>query len=531
MKTFLCLFFPFALAAQSFNRQDSLLGSDTPERSWWNVTHYDLTVEPDYATKTIKGSNTISFTVTGSLRKMQIDLDKALQIDSILMRGKKLSYERDGGILWVNIEQKLFKEQESSILVYFSGKPREAVKAPWDGGWVWSKDEKGRPWMSVACQGIGASIWYPCKDYQGDEPENGSVLTMIVPKELQAVSNGKLLYEDEINGKKRVSWKIVNPINNYNIIPYIGYYVGWKDSYQGEKGTLDCSYWVLDYELERAKTQFKQSHDMLKCFEYWFGPYPFYEDGYKLVQSPYLGMEHQSGIAYGNGFQNGYSGKDLSESGWGLKWDFIIIHESGHEWYGNNITSKDVADMWIHESFTNYSETLFTEYYYGKDAATAYVAGIRKNIENDIPIIGHYGVRNEGSGDMYYKGGNLVHLVRQLMNDDKRFRSMLREMNREFYHKTVTSAEIETFMSKFSGLKLDKVFDQYLRSKDIPVLEFKGKKGKTKYRWSSVVPGFDMKVKLKDGSWIEPTSDWKKFPGWTKKQHPEVDPDFYIKVK
>ncbi|MGV3629800.1 MAG: M1 family metallopeptidase [Bacteroidota bacterium] len=530
MKTFFCLFFPFLLGAQNFTRQDSLLGSNTAERSWWNVTHYAISVEPDYAAKTIRGTSTISFTVTGRQTEMQVDLDKALQIDSILMRGKKLQFKRDGGLFLLTIDQTLFREQEYSILIFYSGKPREAVKAPWDGGWVWSQDEKGRPWMSVACQGIGASIWYPCKDYQGDEPEKGSQLTMIVPRELQAVSNGNLLSESELNGKKQVTWKIVNPINNYNIIPYIGHYVNWKETFAGEKGALDCSYWVLDYELERAKAQFTQVPEMLSCFERWFGPYPFYEDGYRLIQSPYLGMEHQSGIAYGNGFQNGYYGKDLSATGWGLKWDFIIVHESGHEWFGNNITSKDIADMWIHESFTNYSETIFTECRYGKDAANAYVAGIRKNIENDIPIIGHYGVRNEGSGDMYYKGGNLVHLIRQLMSDDERFRLMLREMNRKFYHQTVSSREIEAFISEFSGLKLDKVFDQYLRSKDIPVLEFKCKKGSLSYRWSSSVPGFDMKVRLKDGSWIEPKTQWTKVTAAEKKK-PEVDAGFYIKVK
>lgn len=530
MKILFCFLLPFALGAQSFSRQDSLLGSNTPDRSWWNVVRYEITVEPDYASKTIRGMSGIYFTVTGRQRHMQIDLSALLQVDSVVMRGKKLPFKRDGGFFLVHIEQSLFQGEEYGIMVYYSGKPREAVKAPWDGGWVWAKDNKGRPWMSVACQGIGASIWFPCKDYQGDEPENGSVLTMIVAKELEAVSNGRLLESIEKNGKKQVSWKVTNPINNYNIIPYIGHYVSWKETFQGEKGLLDCQYHVLDYELERAKAQFTQAPEMLKCFEHWFGPYPFYEDGYQLIQSPYLGMEHQSGIAYGNGFQNGYYGKDLSGTGWGLKWDFIIVHESGHEWYGNNITSKDVADMWIHESFTNYSETLFTECYHGKEAANTYVIGLRKNIENDIPIIGQYGVRNEGSGDMYYKGGNLVHLIRQLMDNDERFRQMLREMNLKFHHQTVTSAEIETFMTEFSGLKLDRVFDQYLRSKNIPVLQFRCKKASLSYRWRSSVPGFDMKVRLKDGSWIEPRTQWTKVKTAGKKK-PEVDPNFYIKVK
>ncbi len=528
MKTLIFLCLPLSLFSQKFTQQDSLLGSNTPERSWWNALHYEISVEPDYASKTIKGSNKIRFTAEGAQKKMQIDLREPMQIDSVVMGVRHLPLRRNKGLFLVEIAEQLSKGREYQLTVYFSGKPREAVKAPWDGGWVWSKDEKGRPWMSVACQGIGASIWFPCKDYQGDETEKGSILTMIVAKDLEAVSNGRLLSSIEKNGKKQVSWQVVNPINNYNIIPYIGYYVNWGENFRGEKGDLDCGYWVLDYELERAKTQFAQAPQMLQCFERWFGPYPFYEDGYKLIQSPYLGMEHQSGIAYGNGFQNGYYGKDLSGTGWGLKWDFIIVHESGHEWFGNNITTKDVADMWVHESFTNYSETIFTECLYGKDAANAYVAGIRKNIEHDTPIIGQYGVRSEGSGDMYYKGGNLVHLLRQLMNDDERFRLMLREMNRKFYHQTVTSAEIEQFISEYSGLQLSKVFDQYLRNKDIPTLELKYKKGTASYRWVNCVADFDMKLRLKDGSWITPTTRWTKMKSAAK---PEVDPNFYVKVK
>lgn len=532
IKTLLFFLLPCSLFSQSFSRQDSLLGSETPERSWWNVTHYDITAEPDYSTKTIRGKSRVSFTVTGRQQNMQIDLREPLRIDSILMEGQKLNYTREGGVFFVGIPWQLEKNKEYTLLIHYSGLPREAVRPPWDGGWVWSKDAKGRPWMSVACQGDGASIWYPCKDYNGDEAEKGSRLTMIVPADMTAVSNGKLQETVDLpNGKKAVSWKVVNPINNYNIIPYIGYYESWKEIFTGEKGKLSCTYWVLDYELERGKKQFKQVPEMLRCFENWFGPYPFYEDGYQLVQSPYLGMEHQSGIAYGNGFQNGYYGKDLSQSGWGMKWDFIIVHESGHEWYGNNISSKDVADMWIHESFTNYSETLFTECQNGVQAGNEYVIGIRRNIDNDRPIIGKYGVRNEGSGDMYYKGGNLVHLIRQLMDNDEKFRLMLREMNLEFYHQTVTTEQIERFISDFSGIKLDKVFDQYLRNKDIPVLQYRAKKGHLMYRWTKAIPGFDLKLRLKDGRWIEPSSEWKVLENWNKKEKTIADPAFYVGVK
>ena len=295
------------------------------------------------------------------------------------------------------------------------------------------KMQQDRPWMSVACQGLGASVWYPCKDHQSDEPDNGASLSIIVPDTLVAVGNGRLKNKiSNNNGTTTYTWEVKDPINNYNIIPYIGKYVNWSDTLQGEKGTLDLSYWVLDYNLEKAKKQFEQVKPMLRCFEYWFGPYPFYEDGYKLVESPHLGMEHQSAVAYGNGYQNGYRGMDLSGSGWGIKWDFIIVHESAHEWFANNITTKDIADMWVHESFANYSETLYTEWLFGKEAGNEYNYGIRRRIENDRPIIGPYGVNKEGSGDMYYKGGNMLQTIRHAINDDEKFRNILRGLNQNF---------------------------------------------------------------------------------------------------
>jgi aminopeptidase N len=327
------------------------------------------------------------------------------------------------------------------------------------------------------------------------------------------------------NGKVSYTWGVKNSINNYNIIPYIGKYVHWNEVFAGEKGNLDCDYWVLDYELEAAKKQFTQVTPMLKCFEHWFGPYPFYEDGYKLVQSPHLGMEHQSAVAYGNKFANGYLGRDLSASGWGLKWDFIIVHESGHEWFGNNITAKDIADMWIHESFTNYSETLFTNCQYGVKAGNDYSIGSRRNIENDSPIIGIYGVNREGSGDMYPKGGSMIHNIRQLVANDEKFRMILRGLNETFRHQTVTANDVETYMSKHSGIDLSTIFKQYLTTTMIPNLEYKIIGKATSYRWTNVVDGFAMKVRLTSGTWLSPTTTWR-----TMKKQEAVSPDlnFYI---
>jgi aminopeptidase N len=362
--------------------------------------------------------------------------------------------------------------------------------------------------MSAACQGLGASVWYPCKDHQSDEPDQGASLAITVPDSLSAIGNGRLKEKKSNgNGTSTWVWEVKDPINNYNIIPYIGKYTNWTDTYNGEKGKLDCSYWVLDYNVEKAKKQFgRDVHPMLKAFEYWFGPYPFYEDGFKLVESPHLGMEHQSAVAYGNQYRDGYLGMDLSHTGWGLKWDFIIIHESGHEWFANNITTKDIADMWVHEGFTAYSETLFTEYYYGKEAGRDYVIGTRAEMENDKPVIGPYGVNKEGSGDMYYKGSNMLHTIRQVINDDSLFRQILRGLNKTFYHQTVTSKQVEEYFSKNRKEDLSKIFDQYLRTKNVPVLEWKITGDRISYRWANCVKGFNMPVRMADSgsTWLYP---------------------------
>jgi aminopeptidase N len=504
------IFFTNAVVAQPINKktiltkQDTLRGSINPYRSWWNVLKYNITVEPDYITKAIKGKNTINYYDSGG-NIMQVDLQQPMNIDSIMHNNTPLKYWRNENVFFVMVRDTLkkykIKPGQDSITIYFTGKPRPAVMPPWDGGWIWQQDKNGNPWMSVACQGLGASVWYPCKDHQSDEPDNGAILTMVVPDTLMAVANGKLVSTNTAgNNKKAYTWAVQNPINNYNIVPYIGKYQNFSEVYNGLKGKLYCNYWVLDYNIEKAKAQFKQVPAMLTCFEHWFGPYPFYEDDYKLVEAPHLGMEHQSAVAYGNKFMNGYLGNDLSGSGWGKKWDYIIIHESGHEWFGNNITTNDIADMWVHEGFTDYSETLFTECEYGKAAGTDYVSGLRKNIQNDIPIIGKYGVNKEGSGDMYYKGANLIHNIRSIINDDEKFRGILTGLNKIFYHHTVTGKQVENYIATQSGLKLDKVFDQYLRTTQIPVLKYKiinaNNKSTLTYYWSNCITGFDMPVKV-----------------------------------
>lgn len=518
---------------QEFTRQDSLRGTNNEFRNWWDVKKYKVSVEPDYQSKSIKGKTTITFDKTTPQQSdlLQIDLQDPMMVSAVKLNGKKISdFKRDGNVYFINVGKNI-KNTSNQLELEYNGNPRVAVRAPWDGGWIFAKDEKGRDWMSVAVQGLGASAWFPNKDYLGDEPDNGMELEIIAPKDLVGVGNGRLVSKKEKNGKTISTWKVVNPINNYNIIPYIGHYVNFKDTFEGEKGKLDLDYYVLDYNIDKAKSQFEQAKLMLKSFEHWFGPYPFYEDSFKIVEAPHLGMEHQSGIAYGNKFENGYLGRDLSGSGWGLKWDFIIVHEAGHEWFGNNITEKDVADMWIHEAFTAYSETLFTETYYGKDAASEYVRGTRKAIQNDIPIIGVYGVNQEGSGDMYYKGANMIHTLRTWMNNDEKFRQMLRGLNKEFYHQTVTTEQIENYIAKFSGLNLNTFFNQYLRTIKVPTLELKQNGNKVEYRYTNVVDGFAMPLRLKDSDvTINPTTNWQTINNSTitKAIDVTINPNYYI---
>ena len=514
-----------------FTHQDTLRGTITKERAWWDLKYYHLDIKVNPTEKTITGSNTVRYTVLSKNNKMQIDLQEPMQIYKVIQDGKEQKFVRDGNAFFIDLtaDQKIGDTKE--IVISFGGKPKEAIKPPWDGGITWKKDKNGKDFIASSCQGLGASIWWPCKDHMYDEVEN-MLISVNVPGDLTDVSNGRLKsVKNEKDGTKTFNWYVSNPINNYGVNINIGDYVNFSEKYKGEKGNLDCNYYVLRDNLALAKEQFKDAPKMLKAFENWFGPYPFYEDSYKLVEAPYLGMEHQSSVTYGNGYKNGYLGRDLSGTGWGLKFDFIIIHESGHEWFANNITYKDIADMWIHESFTNYSESLFVEYYYGKEAGAEYVIGCRKNIQNDIPIIGNYDVNNEGSGDMYPKGANMLHTIRQILNDDAKWKSILRGLNSTFYHQTVTTKQIEDYMNTQVGLDLSKVFDQYLRTTQIPNLEYSFNGNTLKYRWTNNILGFDMPVKVFiNGTTIilKPKSDWSELNNSSKIEKVEVDKNFYI---
>lgn len=522
---------------QTFTRADTLRGSIGRERAWWDVRSYDLHVKPNISDSTLEGHNVITYRVLKVDSIMQIDLQEPLEIDSIAQDKQSLTYQREGNAIFVNmVAKKQVKGKDKKITIFYHGKPRVAVNPPWDGGLIWRKDNQGRPWVATACQGLGASVWWPNKDHQSDEPNNMTI-SITTPPDLVDVSNGRLKKKAmDHDGNIVWTWYVSNPINNYDVAMNIGHYAEFKDVYSGEGGKLDLDYWVLDYNVDTAKSQFAVVKPMMKCFEAWFGKYPFYKDSYKLVESPHLGMEHQSAVAYGNKFKMGYKGTDLSGSGWGLKWDFIIVHESGHEWFGNNITTKDIADMWVHEGFTNYSETLFTECEYGPQAAFEYITGIRKNIKNDTPIIGAYGVNNEGSGDMYYKGANMIHTIRQIINNDYVFKDILRGLNKTFYHKTVTTRQIEEYFNEKTKMNFNKVFEQYLTRTSIPTLEYHIEGSQLKFHWVTDVENFNMPVKvtLTDGGYrfIYPGRNWQS-TGITLSdpKNFKVDPNFYVNVK
>ena len=529
--TILVLLVSCSCFTQSFTRQDTLRGSITPERAWWNLTFYDLTVEVNPEEKFIWGNNVIRYRVLKEGNVMQIDLQSPMKIDKIIQNKKELSFISEGRAHFIKLQEKQKKEQEYEITIYFSGKPREARNAPWDGGFSWKKDLNGKHFIATSNQGIGASIWWPNKDHAYDEPDDGISIAITVPKDLMAVSNGRLIKEEEHETTKTWIWYVQNPINNYGVNINIGDYIHFGETYSGEKGELDMDYYVLRENEEKAKKQFKQAPMMMEAFEYWFGPYPFYEDSFKLVEVPYLGMEHQSSITYGNRYKNGYLGRDLSNTGWGLKFDFIIIHESGHEWFANNITHIDIADMWIHEGFTAYSENLYLDYYFGKKASSEYVIGTRGSIMNDKPIIGKYNVQNRGSSDMYYKGANILHTLRQLIENDEKWRQILRGLNNEFYHQTVSSKQVEDYISEKKGVDLTDFFNQYLRTTMVPKVEYKYDKNKLSFRYVNIIENFDMPViALVNGKeeWIFPTSEWKTKEFSQIVKDVSIKKDFYV---
>jgi len=506
----LLLAFSYITSAQEiFSRKDSLQGGLRYERNSYDVLHYGLDIKISPQDKTIRGFNEIRFKIIQDTKTIQIDLFQNMQIDSILWNGSNLNYKREFNAVFVTFPVPLIKDSEHKIRFYYSGNPVIAQNAPWDGGFVFKKDSMAKPWIGVAVQGTGASLWYPCKDSQSDEPDNGATIKVAVPDGLMNVSNGRLKGSEDLhNGYTRWDWEVKNPINSYDITVNIGDYVHFGENYKG----LDLDYYVLRENEAKARIQFEEVKPMMDCFQSKFGEYPFKEDGYKLVEAPYLGMEHQSAVAYGNKYRKGYRGNDLSSSGLGLLFDFIIIHESGHEWFGNSITAKDIADMWIHEGFTCYTESVYLECQLGYEKGQAYINGLKRNIENDKPIIGQYGVNNEGSGDMYYKGALMLNTIRSIINDDAKWWKLLLNYSTHFRHQIIDTETVVAYFNKESKLDLTGVFNQYLKYKNIPILEIRNSKNRLEYRWKTDVADFRMPVAIKFNNTeirLNPTNTWK----------------------
>lgn len=514
-------------------RAETLRGSITEEREWWDLLHYDLSVQFFPETRTIKGSNVISFKTLKSEYIMQIDLQEPLAITKAIHKNKELKFKREGNAYFIYLEEELPKDIEDSITVYWEGTPRPSTNPPWSGGITWGRDDLGEHFITTTCQGIGASIWWANKDHGYDEPDRGMKINLTVPENLVAVANGRLKKVDENKAEKTKTfrWEVKNPINNYGVNANIGNYVHWEEKFKGEGGDLDIQYWTLPHQKEAAIKQFQEVPRMLKAFEHWFGKYPFYEDSFKLVTVSYAGMEHQSSVTYGNWFRNGYRGRDVSFTGIGYKFDFIIVHEAGHEWFANNITAKDNADMWIQEGFTNYSENLFVEYHFGKKDGEDYVIGSRKNIRNDSTIIGTYNANRSGSGDMYYKGGNMLHTIRHIINDDEKWRGILRGLNKDFWHQTVTTQQVENYISQKAGIDFSKVFDQYLRNTKIPLLQYKIESNKVFYKYDRIVSGFAMPIRVNvNGKEIilTPNESLQTFTNADEVKTFEVNRNFYV---
>ncbi len=527
--------------AGSFTRADTLRGMLTPLRTCYDVTYYHLDVKVDTADRSLAGYTEMEFLVRESCRQLQIDLYENMHVDSILFgNGTRLRYTREANAVFVQFPSDLTPGEQHRLTTFYSGTPQVSTNPPWAGGFTWTHDSLGHFWAVVTCQGAGASLWWPCKDHQSDEPDS-MLISITVPTGLMDISNGRLRKVVQQNdGWARYDWFVSAPINNYNVTVNIGIYDHLRDFYLRAPGdTLTLDYYVMPYQREKALEHFTGIRTMLQCFEHYFGPYPFSRDGFKLIESPHNGMEHQSAIAYGNRYLWGYGGNAPTEAG--LTFDYIIVHESAHEWWGNSVTAEDIADLYIHESFATYAEALYVEYTLGYDEAMRYVNARKTRVANSRPIIGPYGVNKAGPGDMYPKGALILNTLRHAIGNDDLWWKTLRGLAVTFRHSFVTTDDILQFINRTTGTDWTAFFDQYFRHAQIPTLEVaitkKGDAVSGRYRWKTDVKGFAMPVKIRtpgmDFFLIMPTTSWQELP-----DHADMiddirvaDNQFYVNLK
>ncbi len=526
--------------APAFTRADTLRGMLTAERRCYDVKYYHLNVKIDTAKQFINGSNTIVFSVDSAFDRMQVDLFKNMDVEKIMLDdGSEVPFSREFNAVFVKLPETLKKNSLHSVKIFYSGNPTVAKNPPWDGGFTWTHDSSGNPWVVVTCQGTGASLWWPNKDHQSDKPDS-MLISVTVPHGLTDISNGRLRSVTKLaGGWTRYDWFVSYPINNYNVTVNVGKFAHFADTYISGGDTLTLDYYVLPKNVEKARVQFRDAKSMLGAFEACFGKYPFIRDGYKLVECPHTGMEHQTAVAYGNRYLEGYRGRASSEVG--LKFDFIIVHESAHEWWGNSVTSKDIADMWIHESFGAYAEALYVEKLYGRKESLTYINGKKQNVRNTEPIIGIYNVQHEGSGDMYDKGQLVLNTLRSVIDNDSLWFSILRGIQESFRYQSITADDVVQFVNKKTGKDYSYFFNQYLKFPKIPQLEAyvwkKGDKVTARYKWTADVSDFRMPVKVTTSEdhyeFIYPTTSWQTMMlGDIRPENFKVAGDlFYVGVK
>jgi len=510
---------------RTYTRADVLRGAYGPYRANNDLLSYDLTVRVDPEKMFISGKNTIRFRMLKDDSRIQLDLFANLDVDKILQGTTPLKYEREFNAVFVDFPRPLRKNSVYSIDFYYSGHPAETGRF---GGLAFRKDPSGHPWINTACQGLGASVWWPNKDQQRDEVENMR-LSVEVPNSLVDVSNGRFVGKTDLgDGYTRYDWSIHYPINNYCVSLNIGNYVHFADRLNDM--TLD--FYCLPEDLEKAKRQFPQAKTMLQCYQKYFGEYPFKKDGYKLIEVPYSGMEHQSAVTYGNHFANGYLERDWTGVGISLKFDFIIIHESSHEWFGNSVTAADSSDEWIHEGWGTYAEAVYVEYMFGHDDALKYLNGYKTKVRNREPIIAREGVNAQPPQDMYFKGALFLNTLRGVIDNDARWWKLVRDFYGQFKYRNIMTDDVVKFFNRKTGQNLTPIFDQYLRHTELPTLElqFRESDGSIAYRWKADEKGFAMPVKVgKRGNWllIQPTTEWKTMKSGIRKDDFEVATDLY----
>ena len=517
---------PIDAAATIPTRFDFLRGAYGPFRANNDLLYYHLDVRVDPEKKSIGGKNTVRFRMLKDGTRIQLDLSEKLNIDKILFKGSPLKYERDTGAVFIDFPDTLHSGQVYEIEFYYSGNPPAEGRF---GCITFKKDASGHDWINTACEEEGASIWWPNKDQWRDEVESMDI-SVAVPSGLTDVSNGKLVGKTDLgDGFTRWDWHVSYPINNYDVALNIGNYVHWAE----KLGDIPLDYYVLPEDQDKAKVQFAQVPEMMKAYDHYFGPYPFARDGYKLIEVPYAGMEHQSAVAYGNGFKNGYFGRDWAGVGISLKFDFIIIHESAHEWFGNSITADDESDMWIHEGWATYMEGLYVEYRWNKADGIKYLNGLKPKIVNMRPIIAEHEVNSEPTEDQYFKGALMLNTLRSVIDDDAKWFALIRGFYQRYKYQNIMTPEVLSYFNQHSGMNLTPIFNQYLRQPHIPRLEliFGEAPGLVGYKWMADEEDFAMPVRVgTPDRWqiIHPkTTEWQWMKTPLAKDDFQVATDLY----